>query len=83
MKKPTLRMLSLLVLTVVVASASAIPVAEVAGGDIYSDVNRKIVGIWIEVENGNSGWVWMAENHTYMTEWNYDTQGNDGKSMLV
>lgn len=37
-----------------------------------------VVGMWIEVEKGKSGWAWMSGSNTdgsHYRNWSYDTQG--------
>lgn len=47
-------------------------------GLIIDNPQRKIVGIWVEVKDGNSGWAnwsYSPKNCFYSAVWNYDTQG--------
>ena len=44
------------------------PRARADSGEILSNIGRNIVGVWVEVDSGQSGWAWMEENHTMWTD---------------
>lgn len=54
-----------------------------ASGSVTSySTELKIVGIWIEVEGGTSGWAWLSSNQLQRASWNYDTQGKKWRAHI-
>lgn len=56
--------------------------AEAASGYVMDGNQRPIVGMWVEVENGTSGWAAIRNgnpNQPYNKVWSYNTQGKRWK----
>ena len=52
--------------------------AEASSGNIMDTRARPIVGVWVEVQGGRSGWAGFSPSvpgQRYSVSWNYDTQG--------
>ena len=45
-----------------------------AGGNVMDGNQREIVGMWVEVQGGKSGWATLR-GQGYSKTWSYDTQG--------
>lgn len=45
-----------------------------AGGNVFDGNGRPIVGMWVEVQGGRSGWAELRGSGSNRT-WYYDTQG--------
>ena len=45
-----------------------------AGGNVFDTNGRPIVGMWVEVQGGRSGWAELRGSGSNRT-WYYDTQG--------
>ena len=48
--------------------------AYAAGGNVFDENGRPIVGMWVEVQGGRSGWAELRGSGSNRT-WYYDTQG--------
>lgn len=56
------------------ASLATPKVAHAAGGNVFDGDQRTIVGMWVEVQGGRSGWAKLGGSG-YNRTWYYDTQG--------
>ena len=45
-----------------------------AGGNVMDESQREIVGMWVEVQGGRSGWATLR-GQGYSKTWYYNTQG--------
>lgn len=51
---------------------------DAASGYVFDGNQRSVVGLWIEVEGGTSGWAQLSPgnpNTNYNKTWSYNTQG--------
>lgn len=54
--------------------------AEAASGQIVDGNSRPIVGVWVEVKGGGSGWAKLTKtSQGHVAYWSYDTKGRDYK----
>lgn len=71
------------ILAVLLAFVFALQLGGIAYADsgiITNPYGEPIVGVWIEVHNGRSGWASWEPVNSYsrnIVRWNYDTQGKD------
>lgn len=57
--------------------------AEAASGSVTSYVaNDPIVGVWIEVEGGGSGWATLTGRYQQRSTWSYNTKGRRFKAHI-
>lgn len=56
---------------------------DAAGGFVVSAEQDPVVGIWIEVKDGKSGWANMkSTTANYKKSWSYDTQGKQWQAKI-
>ena len=81
----TLRLVFMFVAAIAISGTIAFakpPIAEASGGTILDSYQRDIVGVWVEVQGGQSGWAQFRptiKGQKYSVWWRYDTQGKNFK----
>lgn len=79
----TLRWVFMFVATITISSAIVFAkplTAEASGGTILDGYQRDIVGVWVEVQDGQSGWAQFRptiSGQNYSVWWRYNTQNKN------